>query len=115
MTDALLQTDLPGIKKIHQGKVRDLYEIEDKLLLVATDRLSAFYVIMSRGIPGKGEMLTQISNFWFARTAHLVPNHLTGAAVDALLPDAADPALYARRAIVPRRLRPVPVDAIARG
>ena len=116
MPTTLLQSDLPGLELLHRGKVRDVYALPgQRLLIVASDRLSAFDVVLPDPIPGKGEMLTQISNFWFARTAHLVPNHLTGAAVDAVLPAAADPALYARRAIVARRLRPVPVEAIARG
>ena len=116
MPTTLLQSDLPGLELLHRGKVRDVYALPgQRLLIVASDRLSAFDVVLPDPIPGKGEMLTQISNFWFARTAHLVPNHLTGVAVDAVLPADADPALYARRAIVARRLRPVPVEAIARG
>ena len=116
MPTTLLRSDLPGLELLHRGKVRDVYALPgQRLLIVASDRLSAFDVVLPDPIPGKGEMLTQISNFWFARTAHLVPNHLTGVAVDAVLPADADPALYARRAIVARRLRPVPVEAIARG
>ena len=116
MPTTLLRSDLPGLELLHRGKVRDVYALPgQRLLIVASDRLSAFDVVLPDPIPGKGEMLTQISNFWFARTAHLVPNHLTGVAVDAVLPAEADPALYARRAIVARRLRPVPVEAIARG
>jgi phosphoribosylaminoimidazole-succinocarboxamide synthase len=83
--------------------------------MVATDRLSAFDVVLPDPIPGKGEMLCQISNFWFARTAQLMPNHLTGQPVSAVLPAGTDPALYARRAVVTERLRPLPVEAIVRG
>jgi len=83
--------------------------------MVASDRLSAFDVVLPDPIPGKGEMLCQISNFWFARTAHLIPNHLTGEDVASVLPAGVDPALYALRSVVAKKLRPVPVEAIARG
>ncbi|MEO5810972.1 MAG: phosphoribosylaminoimidazolesuccinocarboxamide synthase [Rhodanobacter sp.] len=116
MSTTLLQSNLPGLELIHRGKVRDVYALsDDRLLMVATDRLSAFDVVMPNPIPGKGEMLTQMSNFWFARTAHLMPNHLVDVPVADVLPAGADPALYAKRAVVVRRLRPVPVEAIARG
>ncbi|HEY9513115.1 MAG TPA: phosphoribosylaminoimidazolesuccinocarboxamide synthase, partial [Rhodanobacter sp.] len=116
MPTTLLQSNLPGLELIHRGKVRDVYALpDDRLLMVATDRLSAFDVVMPNPIPGKGEMLTQISNFWFARTAHLVPNHLLDVPVADVLPAGTDLALYARRSVVVRRLQPVPVEAIARG
>lgn len=131
MPTTLLQADLPGLNLRHRGKVRDVFEIPrgrlpadaqpgatakgDYLLIVATDRLSAFDVVLPDPIPGKGEMLCQISNFWFDRTAHLMPNHLTGIEVASVLPEGVDPALYARRAVVAKRLKPVPVEAIARG
>jgi phosphoribosylaminoimidazole-succinocarboxamide synthase len=109
-------SDLPGLTLRHRGKVRDVYDLPGKrLLMVATDRLSAFDVVLPDPIPGKGEMLCQISNFWFAKTAHLMPNHLTGDDVAAVLPAGVDPALYAQRAVVTKKLRPVPVEAIARG
>jgi phosphoribosylaminoimidazole-succinocarboxamide synthase len=112
----LLQSDLPGLDLIHRGKVRDVYALPgNRLLMVASDRLSAFDVVLPDPIPGKGEMLTQISNFWFAKTAHIVPNHLTGTPVDEVLPAGVDRALYAKRAVVSKRLKPVPVEAIARG
>jgi len=82
---------------------------------VATDRLSAFDVVLPDPIPGKGEMLCLISNFWFGKTAHLLPNHLTGIDVASVLPDGVDPDLYVRRSVVAKRLKPVPVEAIARG
>jgi len=84
-------------------------------LMVATDRLSAFDVVLPDPIPGKGEMLCQISNFWFGKTAHLMPNHLTGEDVAGVLPAGVDPALYAKRSVVTKKLKPVPVEAIARG
>jgi len=112
----LSQSDLPGLELVHRGKVRDVYALSaDELLIVASDRLSAFDVVLPDPIPGKGEMLCQISNFWFARTARLMPNHLTGRAVAGVLPGGVDPALYEKRSVVTRRLEPVPVEAIARG
>jgi phosphoribosylaminoimidazole-succinocarboxamide synthase len=109
-------SDLPGLKLLHRGKVRDVYELPgQRLLMVATDRLSAFDVVLPDPIPGKGEMLCQISNFWFRRTSHLMPNHLTGADVASMLPTGVDPEPYVRRSVVTKRLRPVPVEAIARG
>jgi phosphoribosylaminoimidazole-succinocarboxamide synthase len=127
MATTLLASDLPGLTLRHRGKVRDVYDLPasrlpagpqghgDCLLIVATDRLSAFDVVLPDPIPGKGEMLCQISNFWFEKTAHIVPNHLTGIDVASVLPDGVDPALYAKRAVVTKKLKPVPVEAIARG
>jgi phosphoribosylaminoimidazole-succinocarboxamide synthase len=112
----LLVSDLPGLELVHRGKVRDVYALPgERLLIVASDRLSAFDVVLPDPIPGKGEMLTQISNFWFAHTAALMPNHLTGIAVESVLPAGIDPLPYRRRAVVARRLKPVPIEAIARG
>ncbi|GAB3781221.1 phosphoribosylaminoimidazolesuccinocarboxamide synthase [Dyella agri] len=112
----LLQSNLPGLELIHRGKVRDVYALDEhRLLMVATDRLSAFDVVLPNPIPGKGEMLTQISNFWFGKTAHLIPNHLLDVPLADVLPPGTDLALYAKRAVVTRRLKPVPVEAIARG
>ncbi|MHC9085674.1 phosphoribosylaminoimidazolesuccinocarboxamide synthase [Luteimonas sp. RIT-PG2_3] len=116
MATTLLSSDLPGLTLRHRGKVRDVFDLGDeKLLIVATDRLSAFDVVLPDPIPGKGEMLCQISNFWFARTSALMPNHLTGIDVASVLPAGVDASLYAQRAVVTRKLRPVPVEAIARG
>jgi phosphoribosylaminoimidazole-succinocarboxamide synthase len=120
MATTLLSADLPGLRLRHRGKVRDLFDLPDaggepRLLMVATDRLSAFDVVLPDPIPGKGEMLCRISNFWFERTAHLVPNHLTGVDVASVLPDGVPADAYAQRSVVVRRLKPVPVEAIARG
>jgi phosphoribosylaminoimidazole-succinocarboxamide synthase len=113
---SLLQADLPGLPLRHRGKVRDVFELPDnRLLIVATDRLSAFDVVLPDPIPGKGEMLCQISNFWFDRTSGLMPNHLTGVDVASVLPAGVDASLYAKRAVVTKKLKPVPVEAIARG
>ncbi|PPT91620.1 phosphoribosylaminoimidazolesuccinocarboxamide synthase [Xanthomonas theicola] len=126
VSTTLLQSDLPGLPLRHRGKVRDVFDLPrerlpadappgDYLLMVATDRLSAFDVVLPDPIPGKGEMLCQVSNFWFKKTEHLMPNHLTTIDVAAVLPASVDPALYARRAVVTKKLKPVPVEAIARG
>jgi phosphoribosylaminoimidazole-succinocarboxamide synthase len=113
---SLLEADLPGLPLRHRGKVRDVFELPDnRLLIVATDRLSAFDVVLPDPIPGKGEMLCQISNFWFDRTSALMPNHLTGVDVASVLPAGVDASLYAKRAVVTKKLKPVPVEAIARG
>ena len=82
--ETILQLELPGVKKLRSGKVREIFDLGDRLLLVASDRISAFDVIMPNGIPRKGEVLTQISHFWFAKFASLVPNHLLAGANDPL-------------------------------
>ncbi|PVX31742.1 phosphoribosylaminoimidazole-succinocarboxamide synthase [Pasteurella langaaensis DSM 22999] len=104
-----------SLKKIYSGKVRDLYEIDDKrMLMVATDRLSAFDVILDDPIPRKGEILTQISNFWFKKLAHIMPNHFTGETVYDVLPkNEAD--LVKDRAVVCKRLTPIKIESIVRG
>ena len=133
---ALSVSDLPGLPLRHRGKVRDVYDLPsdrlppgtpagtafngaafngDYLLMVATDRLSAFDVVLPDPIPGKGEMLCQISNFWFGRTEHIIPNHLTGIDVASVLPAGVDAALYRKRAVVTKRLKPVAIECIARG
>ena len=104
-----------SLKKIYSGKVRDLYEIDDKrMLMVASDRLSAFDVILDDPIPGKGEILTAISNFWFGKLAHIMPNHFTGDTVYDVLPHEQAQVLE-KRAVVAKKLTPVKVEAIVRG
>ena len=104
-----------SLKKIYSGKVRDLYEIDSKtMLIVATDRLSAFDVILDEPIVGKGEILTQISNFWFGKLAHVMPNHFTGQTVFDVLPEA-EAQSVAHRAVVAKRLTPVKIEAVVRG
>ena len=108
-------TQLTSLKKIYSGKVRDLYEIDDKrMLMIATDRLSAFDVILDEPIPEKGKILTAISNFWFDKLKDVVPNHLTGDRAEELV-SAADLPQVAGRGVVAKRLTPVPVEAIVRG
>ena len=116
MPSSLHTSDLSGLPLLHRGKVRDVYGLPgNELLIVASDRLSAFDVVLPDAIPGKGEILTQLSNFWFARTRRLVPNHLSATPLAAVLPDDADTAVYGLRSVVAKRLRALPVEAIARG
>ncbi len=104
-----------SLNKIYSGKVRDLYEIDNKtMLIVATDRLSAFDVILDEPIVGKGEILTQISNFWFQKLAHIMPNHFTGQTVFDVLPENEARAIE-QRAVVAKRLTPVKIEAVVRG
>lgn len=108
-------THLSSLKKIYSGKVRDLYEVDDqRMLMIATDRLSAFDVILDDPIPGKGQILTAISNFWFDKLRDVVPNHLTGDKPEDVVA-AADLPQVEGRAVVARRLKPVPIEAVVRG
>ena len=107
-------TILP-LKKLYSGKVRDLYEIDEKsMLIVASDRLSAFDVILNEPIVGKGEILTQLSNFWFKKLAHIMPNHFTGQTVFDVLPEN-EARLIEKRAVVVKRLTPIKIEAVVRG
>jgi len=115
---AIAPPELHSLPLIYRGKVRDLYAVDDRhLLMVASDRLSAFDVILPTAIPGKGAVLTAVANFWFARTRHIVPNHLQLAekTLDQALPDPAERARVAGRAVVARKLEGLPVEAIVRG
>ena len=110
------ESRLKGLERIHQGKVRDIYAIDDRhMLIVTTDRLSAFDVVLPDPIPGKGRVLTSISNYWFARTGHIVPNHLSDYPLEKAVPDPAERATIADRCMVVRRLRALPVEAVVRG
>lgn len=116
MSGALFESRITHLELVCRGKVRDVYAIDrDHLLIIASDRLSAFDVIMPQPIPGKGELLTRISNFWFARTRHIIPNHLAPLDLDQLIPDAAERSEIGSRATVTRRLKPLPVEAVVRG
>jgi phosphoribosylaminoimidazole-succinocarboxamide synthase len=113
---ALYRSELPGLELINRGKVRDLYALDpDHMLVVASDRLSAFDVVLPQPIPGKGEVLTRVSNFWFARTASLVPNHLTDTPVAAVVTAPDQLAQLGDRAVVVRRLEPLRIEAVVRG
>jgi phosphoribosylaminoimidazole-succinocarboxamide synthase len=110
------RTSLRALEKVHEGKVRDIYAVgADALLIVTTDRLSAFDVVLPDPIPGKGQVLNRISQFWFERTAHIVPNHLTGRAIETVVTNPEERALLAERAAIVKRLRPLPIEAVVRG
>ena len=115
MDAALLNSSLHSLPLMARGKVRDNYAVgDDRLLMIASDRLSAFDVVMGEPIPGKGELLTRMALFWFARLGHVVPNHLTGEAPESVV--AADELPQVRgRAMLVKRLKPLPVEAVVRG
>ena len=114
--NALHHSALSGLTLINRGKVRDVYEVDaDHLLIVATDRLSAFDVVLPQPIPGKGEVLTRVANFWFARTRDIIPNHLSDRPLSEVVRDPAERAALGERAIVVKKLKPLPVEAIVRG
>jgi len=113
--NAILETKLQSLKFLHRGKVRDLYAVgDDKLLVIQTDRLSAFDVILPVPIPGKGRVLTELSNFWFRKLGHIIPNHLTGVAPESVVSEA-DRAQVTGRAMVVKKLKPLLVEAVVRG
>ena len=116
MNEPILQLDLPGIQKVRSGKVREVFDLGDRFLLVASDRISAFDVIMPNGIPHKGAVLTQISHFWFEKFASLVPNHLLAKANDPLpanLQPYADK--LAKRSMIVKKAKPLAIECIVRG
>jgi phosphoribosylaminoimidazole-succinocarboxamide synthase len=114
--DPMFESRLSTLPLVHRGKVRDNYAIGgDRLLMVATDRLSAFDVVLPDPIPGKGRVLTAISNFWFARTQAIVANHLTGEPLAKYVSDPGERKALEGRAVVVRRLQPLPVEAVVRG
>lgn len=116
MTVPILTTSHPDAVPAKQGKVRDIYDLGDRLLIVATDRLSAFDVVMNEGIPNKGKVLTQISVFWFRTLEHVVPNHvLTTACADFPEPFRSRPGVFAGRSMLVRKTTPLPVECIVRG
>jgi phosphoribosylaminoimidazole-succinocarboxamide synthase len=113
---ALHESNLTSLPLLHRGKVRDIYAVDEQhLLIVQTDRLSAFDVILPTPVPGKGEILTALSNFWFARLGHIIPNHLSGIAPEDVVATPAERAQVAGRAFVVKRLKPLPIEAIVRG
>ena len=113
---SIIQSDIKSLPLLHRGKVRDIYDVDaEHMLLIASDRLSAFDVILPTPIPNKGALLTQISNFWFARLGHVIPNHLTGIDPASVVKDAGERAQLGGRALVVRKLKPLPIEAIVRG
>ena len=116
MPQPLLHSNLTSLTLINRGKVRDIYAVDDqRLLIVTTDRLSAFDVILPTPIPDKGKVLTTVSNFWFAKLGHIIPNHLTGDTLESVVFDPNEREQLAERAVVVRRLRPLPIEAVVRG
>jgi phosphoribosylaminoimidazole-succinocarboxamide synthase len=116
MNTSIFQSSLQSLPLLHRGKVRDLYEVDaDHLLIVQTDRLSAFDVILPDPIPGKGEVLTTVSNFWFNKLAHIIPNHLSGIDPESVVQTEAEREQVRGRAFVTKKLKPLPIEAIVRG
>jgi phosphoribosylaminoimidazole-succinocarboxamide synthase len=116
LPESLFESNLASLELVARGKVRDIYGVDaERLLIVATDRLSAFDVVLPDPIPGKGIVLTAISNFWFKKLESVVPNHLTGIEPAAVLTDARDRAVVAKRAVVVQKLKPLPIEAVVRG
>jgi phosphoribosylaminoimidazole-succinocarboxamide synthase len=115
MSATLLQSSLKSLKFLHRGKVRDLYAVgDDKLLVIQTDRLSAFDVILGEPIPEKGRVLTEMSFWWFKKLGHVIPNHLTGIAPESVV-SAEDRAQIAGRAMVVHKFKPLMIEAVVRG
>jgi phosphoribosylaminoimidazole-succinocarboxamide synthase len=115
MGNTLFESEL-DLELINRGKVRDIYAVdEDHLLIVTTDRLSAFDVVLPQPIPGKGEVLTRVANFWFDRTQHILPNHLAALQLEDVVKDPQQRATLGDRAMLVRRLKPLPVESIVRG
>jgi phosphoribosylaminoimidazole-succinocarboxamide synthase len=113
---ALHESNLSSLPLLHRGKVRDLYAVDEQhLLIVQTDRLSAFDVILPDPVPGKGQVLTTLSNFWFEKLKNIIPNHLSGIAPEDVVKSDADRAQIKGRSFVVRRLKPLPIEAIVRG
>ncbi len=116
MVSTLLKSSLTSLPLLSRGKVRDMYAVSDEYLLIITsDRLSAFDVVLDDPIPGKGQVLNQLANFWFERLKHVVPNHLTGIAPETVVKGEAEVAQVRGRAIVAKRLKPLPIEAVVRG
>ena len=114
-SSALFETNIKSLPFLHRGKVRDIYAVgDDKLLIIQTDRLSAFDVILPTAVPGKGKLLTALSDFWFKKLAHILPNHLTGISPESVVAED-EREQVERRAFVIRRLKPLPIEAIVRG
>lgn len=114
--EALYQSDIRGLSLISSGKVRDIYDVDaEHMLIVTTDRISAFDVILPDPIPGKGRILTNLSGFWFARMQHIIVNHSTDRKIEEVLPDADERAQVYGRSVIVKKLKPLPVEAIVRG
>ena len=115
MPKTLFQSDIPHLKLLFRGKVRDVYDCGEELLLVASDRLSAFDVVFPTPIPGKGELLTQMSLFWFEKIKHIIPNHLSENPVRSVLRNEEQTALFEKRSMLVKKTKPLAVESIVRG
>src|SRR2546427_1989257 len=116
MAFPLYQSNLKSLKLLGRGKVRDMYAVDgDRLLIVTSDRLSAFDVVLPDPIPDKGRVLNEMSNFWFRRLGHIVPNHLDGAAPESVVKGGDEAAQVKGRAVVVKKLKPLPIEAVVRG
>ncbi len=116
MSAALFESGIASLPRIARGKVRDIYAVgDDKMLIVVSDRLSAFDVVLPDPIPDKGAVLTQMSNFWFEKLAHVVPNHLTGIEPQSVVRDEAEKAQVRGRSVVVKKLKALPIEAVVRG
>ena len=116
MSGTLFESNIPGLKLLHRGKVRDIYDLDDRtMLIVATDRISAFDVVLPTPIQGKGAVLTSISNFWFQKFERLIPNHLTNTSLDSIIESAEVRQAMIDRSVVVRKIRALPIEAIVRG
>jgi len=112
----MLNADITCLPLLHRGKVRDMYEVDDKhLLIVTTDRLSAFDVILPTPVPGKGEILNRVSDFWFQKMAHIIPSQTSEMCLEDAIPNAEEREYVRSRALVVKRLKPLPIEAIVRG
>jgi len=112
----LFDSHIDSLSRIGRGKVRDIYAVDgDKMMIVVTDRLSAFDVVLPDPIPDKGRVLTDLANFWFAKLGHVVPNHLTGIDPESVVKGDAEKAQVRGRAIVVKKLKPLPIEAVVRG
>src|SRR5438034_487399 len=115
MAFPLYESNLKSLKLLGRGKVRDMYAVDgDRLLIVTSDRLSAFDVVLPDPIPDKGRVLTEMANFWFGRLGHIVPNHLTGIAPESVVRDPEKEQVHGR-SIVVKKLKPLPIEAVVRG
>jgi len=113
---AMFQSHIPHLKLLGRGKVRDIYEADDQhLLIVATDRLSAYDVVMPNPIPGKGEILTSLSNFWFDMMSDLIPNHLTKLKINSYINDEKEIKILEKRSVIVKKLKPLPIESVVRG
>src|SRR3989442_10348831 len=116
MAFPLYESNIKSLKLLGRGKVRDMYAVDgDRLLIVTSDRLSAFDVVLPDPIPDKGCVLNEMSNFWFRRLGHIVPNHLDGAVPESVVKGGDEAAQVKGRAVVVKRLKPLPIEAVVRG